>query len=99
MELSIFIRFHAREGQEEGVAAALRDVTGPSRQEAGCVFIAAYRATGDPRLFHIHSRWVDEVAFELHAGLSHTVRFLERVQPLIDHPLEVTRTRPLDGGS
>lgn len=27
-----------------------------------------------------------------HAGLPHTVRFLERVQPLIDHPLDVTRT-------
>jgi len=24
--------------------------------------------------------------------LPHTVRFVERVQPLIDHPLDVTRT-------
>jgi quinol monooxygenase YgiN len=99
MELSIFARFHAREGQEAAVAAALREVTGASRKEAGCRFIEAYGATRDPRLFHIHSRWSDEAAFELHAGLPHTMRFLERVQPLIDHPLEVTRSRPLDGGS
>jgi quinol monooxygenase YgiN len=46
----------------------------------------------DPRLFYIHSRWTDEAAFENHAGLPHTVRFLERVEPLIDHPLDVTRT-------
>jgi hypothetical protein len=26
-------------------------------------------------------------------GLPHTVRFIERVQALIDHPLDVTRTR------
>ena len=97
MELSIFARFHAHEGQEEAVATQLREVTGASRQEAGCLFIEAYRATRDPRLFHIHSRWVDEAAFELHAELPHTVRFLQRVQPLIDHPLEVTRARPLDG--
>ena len=99
MELSIFARFHAREGQEDAVAAELREVTAASRKEAGCRFIAAYRATRDPRLFHIHSRWIDEAAFEAHAQLPHTVRFLEQVQPLIDHPLEVTRARPLDGGS
>ena len=95
MELFIFARFHAREGEEASVAAALRDVTGPSRAEPGCLTIGAYRSVSDPRLFWIHSRWIDEAAFERHAGLPHTVRFLQRVQPLIDHPLEVMRTHPL----
>jgi len=35
----------------------------------------------------------DEAAFDHHAGLPHTVRFIERVQALIDHPLDVTRAR------
>jgi quinol monooxygenase YgiN len=39
----------------------------------------------DPQLFYIHSRWTDEAAFERHAGLAHTVRFVERVEPLIGH--------------
>jgi quinol monooxygenase YgiN len=89
--LFIFARFHPREGQEAGVEAALRDTVGPSREETACLAIDAYRSTRDPRLFYIHSRWVDEAAFERHAGLPHTVRFVERVGPLIDHPLEVTR--------
>jgi quinol monooxygenase YgiN len=46
----------------------------------------------DPRLFYIHSRWKDEAAFDLHAELPHTVRFLARARPLIDHALDVTRT-------
>ena len=96
MELSIFIRFHARDGQAEAVAAALREVVAATRAETGCRFIDAYRATTDPRLFHIHSRWTDEAAFEAHAALPHTVRFLARVRALVDHPLEVTRARPLD---
>jgi hypothetical protein len=29
--------------------------------------------------------------FEQHARLSHTVRFVERMEPLIDHPLDATR--------
>ena len=92
MDLFIFARFHAREGEAESVAAALRDVVAPTREEPGCVAIDAYRSTRDPALFYIHSRWIDEAAFDRHAGLPHTVRFLERVRPLIDHPLEVTRT-------
>ncbi|HSL51242.1 MAG TPA: antibiotic biosynthesis monooxygenase, partial [Candidatus Deferrimicrobiaceae bacterium] len=68
-------------------------VVGPSREEAGCLDIHAFRSARDPRLFYIHSRWVDETAFDHHAGLPHTTRFIERVQTLIDHPLEVTRAR------
>ena len=95
MELFIFARFHAREGHETAVAAALREVVGLSRAEPGCLAIGAYRSTRNPRLFYIHSRWVDEAAFEIHAGLPHTVRFVERVQPLIDHPFEATRATPI----
>jgi quinol monooxygenase YgiN len=90
--LYIFARFHARPGQEAAVAEAMRDGLGPAREEPGCVSIQHFRSIRDPRLFYIHSAWKDEAAFEIHAGLPHTVRFLERVQPLIDHPLDVNRT-------
>ena len=93
MELFIFARFHARPGEESAVAAALRDVVGSSREEAGCLSIHAFRSTRDGRRFYMHSGWVDEAAFDRHAGLPHTVRFVERVQALIDHPLDVTRAR------
>ena len=95
MELFIFARFHAREGQEEAVGAALSEVVAPSRREPGCVAIGAYRSTRDARLFYIHSRWIDEAAFEAHAALPHTVHFLARIQPLIDHPFEATRATPI----
>ena len=94
-ELFIFARFHASEGQEGAVAAALREVVGPTRAEPGCRAIGAFRSSRDPRVFYIHSRWVDEAAFEIHAAQAHTVRFIERVATLIDHPLDVTRARPI----
>lgn len=96
MALFIFARFRALEGREEDVASALRDTVPPTREEPGCREIDAYRSVRDPRLFYIHSRWTDEAAFERHATLPHTVRFVERVEKLIDHPLEVTRTALLD---
>ena len=95
MELVIFARFHAREGREDDVAAAIREVVPPTRAEASCRSIEAYGSIRDPRLFYIHSRWIDEAAFEVHAALPHTVRFLETVQSLIDHALDVARTRLL----
>jgi quinol monooxygenase YgiN len=95
VELFIFGRFHARPGSERAVAEALRDVLPPTREEAGCLGIHAYRSVRDPRLFYIHSRWKDEAAFDAHAALPHTRRFVERVEPLIDHPLDVARTEQI----
>lgn len=91
MQLYIFARFHAREGNENAVAEAIVDVLAPTREEPGCLGIHGFRSTRDPRLFYIHSRWSSEQAFGTHATLPHTVRFIEIVQGLIDHPLDVTR--------
>jgi quinol monooxygenase YgiN len=88
----VFVRLHAREGQESAVEEALRGVTGPSRGEAGCLSFHTFRSMRDRRLFYIHSRWVDEAAFQAHAELPHTVQFLKRVDALLDQPRDVTRT-------
>ena len=65
------------------------------REEPGCLGIHAFRSRRDPRLFYIHSRWKDEAAFDHHAGLPHTVRFVEQVTRLIDHALDVTRSEQI----
>src|SRR5258707_3463166 len=91
-EIFIFARFHAREGLQQAVADTIREVLGPTRQEPGCLSIHAYSATQDPRLVFIHSHWKDETAFDHHTRLPHTLRFVEKIQSLIDHPLDVTRT-------
>ena len=96
MDMFIFARFRAREGREVALAAALRDEVRASRQDGGCRSHHAFRSTRDPRLFFIHSHWVDEAAFEAHAELPHTKTFVNCVEPLIDHPLDVVRARPLD---
>lgn len=95
MEMFVFARFHARPGNEGAVAEAMLENLPPTRAEPGCLGIQAYRSIRDPQLFYIYSRWQDEAAFENHAILPHTVRFLGRVEPLIDHPLDVNRTEPI----
>jgi quinol monooxygenase YgiN len=95
MELHIFGRFHARPGQEGGVADAIRQVLPPSQAEPGCLSIQAFHSIRDCRLFYIYSSWRDEEAFEIHSELPHTIRFLELVAPMIDHELDITRATAL----
>jgi len=55
-------------GEESAVEEALREVTVPTREEAGCLSFHTFRSMRDRRLFYIHSRWVDEAAFQAHAA-------------------------------
>lgn len=91
MELFIFVRFHAKPGVEAEVEQALQDVVPPTREEAGCLSIHAFRSIQDPRLFYIHSHWKDQSAFVTHASLPHTVRFFQRVESLIEHEVQAHR--------
>lgn len=92
VEQDVFVRLHAREGKERGVKEALREVARPTREEAGCLSFQTFRSVRDGRLFYIHSRWADAAAFQRHAEMAHTVRFLELVDALLDQAREVTRT-------
>jgi quinol monooxygenase YgiN len=96
MELFIFARFHAREGREGEASAVLRDQAKHVRDEAGCLAIDIFASVRDPHLFYLHSRWIDQAAFDRHAELPRTVQFVKRIDSLIDHPLEVTRSSRLD---
>ena len=92
MEQYVFVRLLARAGNEGAVEEALREVMEPSREEPGCLSFHLFRSMREPRLFYIHSKWADEAAFQKHAELPHTKRFLELVDPLLEQPREVART-------
>src|ERR1700742_4039287 len=96
-EMFIFARFHAKEGQQHSVGATIQEVLEPTRQEPGCLRIEAFRSSRDERLFYVHSRWKDESAFDRHAQLPHTLKFVDKVQTLIDPQLEVIPPRPIGG--
>lgn len=93
MEQYVFVRLHARAGEENAVEEALREVMVSSLEEEGCLSFHIYRSIRDQRLFYIHSQWKDEAAFQLHAELPHTMTFLKKVDALVDQPRDVTRTK------
>ena len=92
MELVIIARFHAREGEEAAVRAALAEQIAYVRKlEPDCPFIDAYSSKRNTRLFWIYSRWPDEAAFDRHADLPNTLAFIQKMEKLIDHPFDATR--------
>jgi quinol monooxygenase YgiN len=90
MEIFIFAHLHARAGKQNDLRQAMFDIQGPTRQEPGCLSYGAFQSIRDPDEFYIHTRWKDLAAFEHHATLPHTVRFVDAVEPLVDHPFKVT---------
>jgi quinol monooxygenase YgiN len=94
--LYIFARFRAQPGNENALEAALHEVVPPTRAEPGCLGLNTFRSTRDPGLFYLHSKWVDEAAFDHHGTLPHTVKFIETVGPLIDHEFDLTRTKLME---
>jgi len=92
MPLYIFARFEPRPGKERQLQDELELVLEPTQAEPGCIRIHLYQSTRPPVVFFIHSEWVDEAAFEIHAELPHTMRMISQVADLIAHPLEAVRT-------
>ncbi len=95
MELFLFARLYALPGNADAVREAILEVQGPTRTEAGCLDYHAFQSTQDTNEFYIHSRWKDRSAFDHHVAQPHTVKFVARVEPLIDAHLKPVLTRRL----
>jgi quinol monooxygenase YgiN len=83
------------------MGAAFREellrVNGPSRDEIGCLRIDVFESVRGPFEFAVYSEWVDEAAFELHAALPHTTRFIAASEKLLTHPIKGLRLRQIGG--
>ena len=95
MSVHFLVQFEPRPGREMEFREELLRVVEPSRAEAGCVGMRVFESIRKPVVFAIHSEWVDEAAFEVHAGLAHTVQFLGAVEELLMHPVRGLRSREI----
>jgi quinol monooxygenase YgiN len=99
VSVHFFVRFEPQPGKEVAFRQELLRVIEGSRAETGCVGIQAFESLREPCVFAIHSEWVDEAAFDWHAQLPHTLRFLRAAEDLLTHPVHGLRSRRIDGGA
>jgi quinol monooxygenase YgiN len=97
MSFHCIVRFEPAPGKEEEFREELLQVAEPSRAETGCLNLKIFESLRDPRIFAIHSEWVDEAAFDLHAVQPHTRRFVAATEPLLIHPIKALRLAHIDG--
>jgi quinol monooxygenase YgiN len=98
LSIHVFVRFEPSTGKEVAFREELLRVLEATRAEIGCLGIHAFESLGEPFVFAIHSEWVDEAAFDLHAQLPHTVRFLAAAEELLTHKVQGLRSRQIAGG-
>ena len=98
MSFHFLVRFEPLPGKESEFRQELLRVMEPTRAEVGCLGMHVFQSLREPFVFAIHSEWVDEDAFNRHAQLQHTVRFVEVAKELLSHPVEGLRSRQIGGG-
>jgi len=85
----------AKDGEAEGVQAALEAMTPLTRQEPGCVGYQAHRSVEDPNVFFLYEQYADESGFAAHAGTEHFERYIKgEAWPRLERR-EVVRAQPL----
>ncbi len=96
MSFHFIVQFEPAQGQETAFRQELLRVSEPSRAEPGCLRMEIFESVREPRVFAIHSEWADEAAFELHAAMPHTVRFLAVAEKLLRHEVRGLRLAKID---
>jgi quinol monooxygenase YgiN len=95
VSLDVFVRFDAKAGKLEQLREELVLILKPTRAESGCIDIHLFEEASASGTFIIHSKWVDEAAFDAHPQLPYMKRFLSLVGELITNPVNAIRTRQI----
>jgi len=69
VSFTVRMRFDAED--HDAIAEILRELTGPSREEPGCVNYIAHFLDGDANTVLIYEQYVDEAAVEAHRATPH----------------------------
>ena len=91
MSFHFIVRFNPQPVDVDAFRKELLGVIDSSLQEPGCIQMEAFESVRQPILFYIHSEWIDEAAFDLHATLPHTLRFVSAAERLLGHPIKGVR--------
>jgi quinol monooxygenase YgiN len=97
-EVTVVVLFAARPGRGDDAEAALREVSGPTHAEEGCILFAAHRVAGDPDRLVLVERWADRDALDRHLASPHLLAFREGAADVWAAPPEILLVEPLRAG-
>ena len=71
MAYCLVVRFTVKEGELDGVLAAIGPLVEASRREPGCLMYQAHRDPENPNAFFLYEQYEDEAAYLAHADSEH----------------------------
>ena len=71
MAYVVTAKWTSKEGEEEAVAEAVRNLLAPSRAEPGILFCQPHRDPENPRVSFFYEQYSDPTAYEAHVASDH----------------------------
>jgi quinol monooxygenase YgiN len=81
----------AKEGKETELERILLDLIPPTLKEPGNIAYVPHKSVENTRVFMFDELWEDENAIEEHFKQPHMINLMEKLNPLLEKPLELKR--------
>ena len=84
--VKLIARIEAKSGSEALVADALKELSGPSNEEPGCLEYVVCRAADDATKLYVLEEWKSQEDLDAHMELPHFKAFLGKVGEALAGP-------------
>jgi quinol monooxygenase YgiN len=81
----------AKKGKESELERILLDLIPPTLNEPGNIAYVPHKSTENPLVFMFDELWMDEKAIEEHFKQPHMINLIDKLNPLLERPLELKR--------
>lgn len=81
----------AKKWKESELERILLDLIPPTLREPGNIAYVLHKSVENPQVFMFDELWVDEIAIEEHFKQPHMLNLIEKLNPLLERPLELKR--------
>ncbi len=81
----------AKKWKESELERILLDLIPPTLQEPGNIAYVLHKLVENPKVFMFDELWVNEKAIEEHFKQPHMLNLIEKLNPLLERPLELKR--------
>ena len=73
----LLVTYVAIAGREADLESRLREMTGHTRREPGCLAYMAHRSQQEPRKFVLYEQYIDQAAFDAHRASEYFKRIVQ----------------------
>jgi quinol monooxygenase YgiN len=86
-----YLFLEAKKGKESKLERILLDLIPPTLKENGNIAYVPYKSVENPQAFMFDELWENEKAIEEHFKQPYMINLIEKLNPLLERPLELKK--------